>query len=112
MPTLSLILAVDTLGHCYASITQSTTNSRMFKMYLTHLAKSLDKDRPGWREDTILLLDGATYHTCDETLVHMKQLQLPVMFLGPASYNVAPCELMFAHLKAVHLNPEGLPSGK
>ena len=57
------------------------------------------------REDTIILLDGATYHCSDETLDHMKSLSLPIMFLGPASYNVAPCELMFAQIKSVLLNP-------
>ena len=42
----------------------------------------------------------------------MKSLSLPIMFLGPASYNVAPCELMFAQIKSVLLNPQYLPTGK
>ena len=63
---------------------------------MTHLAKQLDKEIPGWRNDTIILIDGAPYHISDETLDHMKQLNIPLMFLGPASYNVAPCELMFS----------------
>ena len=42
----------------------------------------------------------------------MKSLQLPVMFFGPASYNVVPVELMFGLIKAVQLNPDGLSTGK
>ena len=42
----------------------------------------------------------------------MAKLRLPVMFFGPASYNVAPVELIFGLLKAVNLNPEGLGTSK
>ena len=59
---------------------------------------------PSWRKDTIILIDGAPYHSSDETLEHMNSLNLPIMFLGPASYNDAPCELMFAQIKSVLRN--------
>ena len=42
----------------------------------------------------------------------MKRLNIPVMFFGTASYNVAATELMFAALKSTQLNPEGLQTGK
>ena len=110
--TLSLILAIDSFGNFWASITQVTTTSKLFMVYLNFLAKNLDVERPGWRENTVILLDGALYHQSEDTLAHMSKLRLPVMFFGPASYNVAPVELMFGLLKAVHLNPEGLGTGK
>ena len=47
-----------------------------------------------------------------KNLEHMKRLNIPVMFFGPASYNVAAAELMFADLKSTQLNPEGLQTGK
>ena len=112
VPTLSLILAIDTLGNCWASITQVTTTSKLFMIYLNFLVKKLDSERPGWRNNTVILMDGALYHQSDDTLAHMKSLQLPVMFFGPASYNVAPVELMFGLIKAVQLNPDGLSTGK
>ena len=34
------------------------------------------------------------------------------MILGPHSYNVAPCELFFAHFKKVDINPRHIPVGK
>ena len=60
----------------------------------------------------MLLLDGASYHMSGDTLAVMKSLELPVMFLGPHSYNAAACELLFAALKATHLNIERLPTGR
>ena len=32
-------------------------------VFLQHLVKVLDEERPGWRSDTVVLLDGARYHT-------------------------------------------------
>jgi hypothetical protein len=39
------------------------TNSEVFSIFLERLAGKLTEQRPGWREDTVLLLDGARYHT-------------------------------------------------
>ncbi len=35
-----------------------------------------------------------------------------VMYSGPYSWSMAPCELLFSRLKAVDLNPEQLATGK
>ena len=75
-------------------------------LYLRELAKLLDKERRGWRKKVVLLLDGAPYHVSSEALAVMKELDLPVCFLGPHSYNCAPAELLFAALKSTHLNVE------
>ena len=32
-------------------------------IFLVHLVQQLDTERPSWRDDTVLLLDGARYHT-------------------------------------------------
>jgi len=37
---------------------------------------------------------------------------VPIMFLGPNSYNTAPQELMFAAMKSTHLNMENEATGK
>ena len=72
----------------------------------------LDADRPDWRMNTVVLLDGALYHVNDEIVSHLSQLKMPVIFTGPRSYDACPCELLFAFLKAVDLNPQGLATGK
>ena len=41
-----------------------------------------------------------------------EQQRIPVMFLAPYSYDVAPCELFFAMFKKVDINPEKLPTTK
>ena len=57
-------------------------------------------------------MDGAKYHTSDITLKAMKELKIPIMFLGPNSYNTAVCELLFAAIKSTDLNQERLALGK
>jgi len=41
-----------------------------------------------------------------------ENFNIPIMFTGPHSYDVAPCELWFALFKSVDINPERLPLGK
>lgn len=82
------------------------------KLYLTHLTKILDKEDSKWRETTILLLDGAPSHLAEETVHHMKSLNLPVMATAPYSYSGCPCELWFSMLKAVNLNVNQHGTGK
>ena len=103
---------MDTEGDIYVSLTQVNTETSIMKMYLTHLSMQLDRDRPDWRDDTVFLLDGANYHINDEIIGHLSQLKMQVIFTGPRSYDASPCELLFAHLKAVDLNPKELPTGK
>ena len=65
-PNITLIGAVDTEGDVYISLIQANTDAEVFKLYLSKLAMQLDRDRPGWREKTILMLDSAKYHTSGE----------------------------------------------
>ena len=81
-------------------------------VYFHHLAAKLDALNPDWRRTSLILLDNAPYHQSAQTLKVFKNLKLPIMFLGPNSYSTAPCELVFAQLKATDLNPEHLPLGK
>ena len=44
----------------------------------------LDQERPNWRRDTIVLLDGASYHTAESVIGLYKKLRIPsLMILGP-----------------------------
>ena len=111
-PRISVIAAVDTEGDLYLTMTQVNTNTDMMKVYLSKLSIRLDHDRPGWREDTVILLDGASYHINLAIIEHLHRLAMPVIFTGPRSYDACPAEMVFAHLKSTNLNPEGLPTGK
>jgi hypothetical protein len=61
-PRISLIAAVDSEGDCYLSFTQVNTDSNVMQLYLFQLVIELERDRPNFRKDTVVLLDGASYH--------------------------------------------------
>ena len=107
-----MILAFDSLGEVYFALTQVNTDASVIKMFLNHLCSRLDVERPGWREDSVVLLDGARYHTCPEVRSHMEILEIPAMFTGPYSYAASPVELFFAYFKNKDINPNMLPTGK
>ena len=81
-------------------------------LFFRHLVRQLDLESPGWQEDSIILLDNATYHTSAETRELFKKMALPVMFTAPYSYDAAPIEKLWSSLKLKELNPEREPTGK
>ena len=111
-PRISIIVGLDTLGNLYLTLSQSNTDSDTMEPFIHHLVAKLDAERPDWRADTVWVLDNASYHTSEHTMKVFKDLRVPVCFLGPNSYDAAVCELVFAALKTVNLNPSRLPLGK
>ena len=111
-PRISMILGMDTFGNVYFSLAQSNSNSSIMECFFRQLVLKLSKERPDWREVTIILLDNASYHKSSHALKLYEHLRMPVMFSGPHSYDIAPCELFFAQFKSVDLNPDRLPLGK
>ena len=59
-----------------------------------------------------MLWDNAGYHEAGEVLSLLEEQKAPVMFLGPYSYHMAPCEMVFAALKVQWLNQVEAPLGK
>ena len=80
--------------------------------FLRVLARQLDRETPGWQENSVILLDNAAWHTNATMRQRLIKMQLPVIYTGPYSYSAAPIELVFAALKLGDLNPERLPTGK
>ena len=72
----------------------------------------LDSEDINWRSNTVILLDGAPYHTSESTLELMEGLRIPTLFTGPHSYDAVPAELLFAAFKADDINPSKVPQGK
>ena len=79
---------------------------------MKYLVQRLDLELPGWRTETVFLLDGARYHTSPEMRHYFKKLGLQVMFTAPYCYTSSPIERLFAGLKFGELNPERQPAGK
>ena len=70
-PRISLIAAIDNKGNAWYALNQSNTDSSVMLLFLKGLAETLDYEIPGWREETVFLLDGARYHTSEETRGHI-----------------------------------------
>ena len=66
------------------------------EIFFRQLVLKLDAENRRWRTKTIILLDGAPYHTSKTTMDILEELRIPVMILGPHSYDAAPVELFFA----------------
>ena len=81
-------------------------------VYLQYLVEQLDLERPSWKEETVLLLDGAKYHTGSRVREYLRKLELTVIWSGPYSYSTAPIEIVFSVLKFGELNPDKKPTGK
>jgi len=58
-----------------------------------------------WRDHTIILLDNAGPHKSGKNVERYKAFSIPIMFLGPYHFKLAPIELMFSFLKERNLNP-------
>jgi transposase len=112
VPRISMIVGIDTLGNVFCSITQANSNAAVMRIFFAALVKKLDRERSNWRNDTIIVLDNAKYHGAESTLKVFESLRIPVAFLGPHSYDAAPCELFFAWFKSVDINPLHEPTGK
>jgi len=111
-PRISMITGLDTLGNIYLSLTQSNSNSKVMEIFFRQLVLKLNKDRLDWRENTIVILDNASYHSTSSVIKLLESLRIPVIFSGPHSYDTAVCELIFAMFKSGNWNKEGLPMGK
>jgi hypothetical protein len=61
-PRVSMILGIDTLGNVYYSLAQANSNSSIMELFFRELVVVLDRDKPSWRNNTVILVDGASYH--------------------------------------------------
>lgn len=112
VPRISMIVGLDTLGNVYLSLTQSNSNSQVMDIFFRYLDQKLEKERKGWKKNTVVIIDNAPYHTSEATLKSFENMKLPIMFTGPHSYDASPCELFFTQFKSVDINPRHLPMGK
>ena len=103
-----MIVALDNLGDLYLSVLQANTNRYTFCEYVSHLILQLDRDRPGWREDTVWQLDCAKWHLTEEVKQLFGKHQVPVVVSAPYSYDWAVVELFFAMWKRGELNMQRL----
>ena len=82
------------------------------EIFFKQLILKLEKINSSWRSRYIFLLDGARYHRSKDFMEFAKKYRLPIMILGPYSFDAAPCELFFSHFKRTHHNPENFEMNK
>jgi hypothetical protein len=51
------------------------------------------------------MLDNASYHRGVHAKHQMEVLKLPVLYLGPYHFRMAPVEMLFNYIKCHDLNP-------
>ena len=107
-----MITGVDKLGNIYLCLTQSNSNKSMMGLFMEQLVLKLDKSNPFWRNSTIIQWDGASYHKAKGTFEMLQRLRVPIMMMGPYSYDAAPAELFFAAFKKADVNPNKVSLGK
>ena len=108
MSEVNIIAGVSNTGSLYFTINKGPNNSLSVKLFLTKLLQRLDSVDPQWRMTTVLLMDNAKYHKSREMLEFYHRHHLPVMFLGPYHFEMAPVERFFSFLKSRDLNPQNL----
>ena len=104
-PRISIIAAIDTVGNIYMSLTQVNTNTKVFLLYLTKLVAKLTTEDRNWRNKTILLLDGCSYHRSRGVREFIVKQRIRAVISSPYSYDGSPIELFFSLLKRTDLNP-------
>jgi hypothetical protein len=112
VPRISMIMALDSHGEVYLSLLQANSNGSVMDIFFRQLVLQLDRERPQWRQDTVILMDNAKYHWSKSTTKMLKSLAVPVLYTGPHSYAASPCELWFAAFKSCDVNPRKVSTGK
>ena len=112
LPRISMVVGIDTGGSVILSLYQVNSNSQVMELFFGSFIKMMDEKKPGWRKDTVLMMDNAAYHTSSTMMKFYEDHQLPILFTGPHSYAASPVELFFAHFKKQDINPRKLPTGK
>ena len=60
-PRVSLQMAICTDGKLYCSMYQINTDAKVFCLFISKLTAVLAKEDKNFRDNTILMLDGAKY---------------------------------------------------
>ena len=100
-----MIAAITSQGSTFFSINQGKNTTLTFLLFITELSQLLDARDRNWRASSTILLDNASIHRSKEALAAYEALGLPIMFLAPYSFRLAPVEKLFAFVKNRDLNP-------
>jgi hypothetical protein len=102
---VNIIAGVSSTGGLYYTINRGKTNSWTFLLFIVKLVEHLDSIDREWRKKTVIMIDNASYHRSAITKAKLEYLNVPIMYLGPYHFRLAPVELFFSFIKGKDLNP-------
>jgi transposase len=108
LPQISIIAAVSSKGRIFFSVNQGSTSSITFCYFIASLCQKLDQSSSRWRQSSVFLLDNASFYKSQDTRRALSAFKVPVMFLGPYSFDMAAVEKLFSVIKNRDLNPLAL----
>ena len=109
---ISILMAMASDGRCYSALSHANTNADTFRMFLWRLIGRLAEEDRAWRDNTVIVHDGATYFRSETVEKFIQQQGIPTITLAPYGYNISPAELYFAQLKSGNINPARQKLGK
>ena len=101
---VNMIAAVTSAGGFYYTVNYGRTNSNTFFYFLMKVMNHLESISSTWRDEYIFLVDNASYHRSKDNMARYCTLGVPILFLGPYHFRLAPVELMFCYIKERNLN--------
>lgn len=101
---VSIIGGASSKGDFYYTINVGMNNSERFWYFLLKLCIHLNTKDQNWRLKTLIVLDNAAYHRSRQMMDNYRRLKIPIMFLGPYQFSLAPMELMFSYIKQFDIN--------
>jgi hypothetical protein len=54
---------------------------------------------PGWRKTTVIVMDNSPCHRNPTIHKYIEEEELPMLFTGPASFDICACEYLFSSIK-------------
>jgi DDE superfamily endonuclease len=103
--SVNIIAGVSNTGSLYYTINKGKTNSFSFLLFVMKLCYHLNEGNINWRKDTIIMLDNASYHRSNFVRQKLERFKIPIIYMGPYQFKMAPVELFFSYIKSKDLNP-------
>lgn len=100
MTGVNLIAAFTNTGEFLCTVNCGNTNNNTFGYFLIRLSEYLDKRSVDWRKHSVLMMDNVVFHRAPATKQLIRDLRLPVLYLGPYHFRMAPVEMAFNYIKA------------
>ena len=106
---INLIAALTSEGEFLFTVNCGNTNTHSYSLFIMKLVQHLDKQDADWRMRTVLMMDNVGFHRAQTMMALYSALKVPVLFLGPYHFRMAPVEMAFNYVKS-HEMPTQLAS--